>query len=138
VLINTVDTVSKRVFTWASSSRNRAPNDCHSLANLSFRDRVRRGGAVGVRVLLADPGFPGSVSSRGFDNRRALGTLRGLREQPGTSAAKLKDYTRALREVRPDYGPDCPMNPDCLGRNQITICGADLRSVYQKSQGEVG
>jgi len=74
-----------------------------------FRDRVRRGGAVGVRVLLADPGFPGSVSSRGFDNRRALGTLRGLREQPGTSAAKLKDYTRALREVRPDYGPDCPM-----------------------------
>jgi len=29
-------------------------------------------------VLLADPGFPGSVSGRGFDNRRALGTLRGL------------------------------------------------------------
>ena len=101
-----------------------------------FRDRVRRRGAVGVRVLLADPGFPGSVSGRGFDNRRALGTLRGLREQPGTSAAKLKDYTRALREVGPDYGPDCPMNPDCPGRNQITICGADLRSVYQKSQGE--
>jgi len=43
-----------------------------------FRDRVRRGGAVGVRVLLADPGSPGSVSGRGFDNRRALGTLRGL------------------------------------------------------------
>ena len=65
VFINTVDTVSKRVFTWASSSRNRAPNDCHSLANLSFRDRVRRGGAVGVGVLLADPGSPGSVSGRG-------------------------------------------------------------------------
>ncbi len=30
-----------------------------------FRDRVRRGGAVGVRVLLADPGSPGSVSGRG-------------------------------------------------------------------------
>jgi hypothetical protein len=65
VWINTVDTVSKRVFTWGSSSRNRAPNDCHSLANLSFRDRVRRGGAVGVSVLLADPGSPGSVSGRG-------------------------------------------------------------------------
>ena len=30
-----------------------------------FRDRVRRGGAVGVSVLLADPGSPGSVSGRG-------------------------------------------------------------------------
>src|SRR6202011_499410 len=29
-LINTVDTLSKRVFTWGSSSRNHAPNDCHS------------------------------------------------------------------------------------------------------------
>ena len=50
VLVNIVDTVSKWVFTRGSSSRNHAPNDCHSLANRSFRDRVRRAGAVGVRV----------------------------------------------------------------------------------------
>jgi hypothetical protein len=59
-----------------------------------FRDRVRRSGAVGVRVLLADPGFPGSVSGRG-STTDALGTLRALVSNR-ISAAKLKDYTRAL------------------------------------------
>jgi len=83
-----------------------------------FRDRVRRGGAVGVRVLLADPGSPGSVSGRGSTTDEHP-VRWNPREQPGISAAK-KDYTRALREVRPDCGPDC------LGRNPITICGADL------------
>ena len=65
VFINTVDTVSKRVFTWASSSRNRAPNDCHSLANLFLSGSRSARCAVGVSVLLADPGSPGSVSGRG-------------------------------------------------------------------------
>ena len=78
VLINTVDTVSKRVFTWASSSRNHAPNDCHSLANLSFSgSRSARWRCWGQRAA-GRPRFPWLGQWSRVDNRRALGTLRGL------------------------------------------------------------
>ena len=99
VFINTVDTVSKRVFTWASSSRNRPPNDCHSLANLSFRDRVRRGA---VALLGSACCWPTQVplARSVVAGRQPTGTryVERPREQPGISGAKLKDYTRALRE----------------------------------------
>ena len=78
VLINTVDTVSKRVFTWGSSSRNHAPNDCHSLANRSFSgSRSARWRCWGQRAA-GRPRFPWLGQWSRVDNRRALGTLRGL------------------------------------------------------------
>jgi len=55
-----------------------------------FPDRVRRGGAVGVRVLLADPGSPGSVSGRG-STLDGHSYVESPREKPGISAAELKD-----------------------------------------------
>jgi hypothetical protein len=65
VLNTTVDTGSKRVFTWGSSSRNHAPNDCHSLANRSFSgSRSARWRCWGQRAA-GRPRFPGSVSGRG-------------------------------------------------------------------------
>ena len=78
VLDNTVDTGSKRVFTWGSSSRNHAPNDCHSLANRSFsgsrsaRWRCRAPRAAGR------PRLPWLGQWSRVDNRRALGTFEAL------------------------------------------------------------
>jgi hypothetical protein len=78
MLINTVDTVSKRVFTWGSSSRNHAPNDCHSLANRSFSgSRSTRWRCWGQRAA-GRPRFPWLGQWSRVDNRRAVGTLRGL------------------------------------------------------------
>ena len=78
VLNNTVDTGSKRVFTWGSSSRNHAPNDCHSLANRSFS------GSRSARWRCWGPRPAGRLRfswlgqwSR-VDNRRALGTFEAL------------------------------------------------------------
>ena len=97
VLVNIVDTVSKRVFTWGSSSRNHAPNDCHSLANRSFSgSRSARWRCWGPRAA-GRPRFPWLGQWSRVDNRRALGTFEALVSNPGISAAKLKDYTRALR-----------------------------------------
>jgi hypothetical protein len=114
MLANIVDTVSKRVFTCRSSSRNDPPNDCHSLANRSFSgSRSARWRCWGPRAA-GRPRFPwlGQWSRV----RQPTGTryVESPRGQPGTSAAKLRDYTRALREVRPDYGPDCPMDQIAL------------------------
>src|SRR6476660_5120322 len=98
VLVYIVDMVSKRVFTWGSSSRNHAPNDCHSLANRSFSgSRSAQWRCWGPRAA-GRPRFPwlGQWSRV----RQPTGTRYVARppEQPGTAAAKLKDYTRALRE----------------------------------------
>jgi len=65
MLINTVDTLSKRVFTWGLAAETTRRMIVIRWQIVPFRDRVRRGGAVGVSVLLADPGSPGSVSGRG-------------------------------------------------------------------------
>jgi hypothetical protein len=78
VLNTIVDTGSKRVFTWGSSSRNPAPNDCHSLANRSFSgSRSARWRCWGQRAA-GRPRFPWLGQWSRVDNRRALGTLRGL------------------------------------------------------------
>ena len=65
MLVNIVDRVSKRVFTWGLAAETTRRMIAIPWQIVPFRDRVRRGGAVGVRVLLADPGSPGSVSGRG-------------------------------------------------------------------------
>ena len=71
VLTNTVDTVSKRVFTWGSSSRNPAPNDCHSLANRSFSgSRSARWCCWGQRAA-GRPRFPWLGQWSRVDNRFA-------------------------------------------------------------------
>jgi hypothetical protein len=78
VLNTTVDTGSKRVFTWGSSSRNHAPNDCHSLANRSFSgSRSARWRCWGQRAA-GRPRSPWLGQWSRVDNRQALGTLRGL------------------------------------------------------------
>ena len=61
-----------------------------------FRDRVRRGGVVGVSVLLADPG---PLARSVVAGRQPTGArfVKRPREQPGVAAVTLKDDTRALR-----------------------------------------
>jgi hypothetical protein len=107
MLVNTVDTGSKRVFTWGSSSRDPAPNDCHSLANRSFSgSRSARWCCWGQRAAGRPRWFPwlgqwSRVDTRSVvAGRQPTGTryVDRPREQPGIAAAKLKDYTRALRE----------------------------------------
>jgi hypothetical protein len=72
------------------------------LVNRSFSGSRSSRWRCWVRVPLADPDSPGSVSGRGSTTDEHSVRI---------SAAKLNDYARALREVRPDCGPDC------LGRN---------------------
>jgi hypothetical protein len=97
MLVNSVDTVAKRVSTCRSSSRNHAPNDCHSLANRSFSgSRSARWRCWGPRAA-GRPRFPwlGQWSRVG----QPTGTryVERPREQPGTSAAKLRLHARIAR-----------------------------------------
>jgi hypothetical protein len=96
VLINTVDTGSKRVFTWGSTSRNPAPNDCHSLANRSFSGS--RSGAVALLGSACCWPTQVPLARSVVAGRQPTGTryVERPREQPGIAAAKLKDYTRRL------------------------------------------
>ncbi len=75
VLDNIVDTVSKRVFTWGSRAETTRRMIAIPWQIVPFRDRLRRGGAVGSACCWPTQ-VPLARSWPRVDNRRALGTLK--------------------------------------------------------------
>ena len=82
--------VSKRVFTWGLAAETTRRMIVIRWQIVPFRDRVRRGGAAGVSVLLADPGSPGSVSGRGSttDGHSVRHFLKVLGSRRGAASAR--------------------------------------------------
>ena len=95
-----------------------------------FRDRVRRGGVVGVSVPLADPG---PLARSVVAGRQPTGVRFATRprEQPGVAAVTLKDYARASR-LKYDLSVD-EIALDAISYGLRSCLG----TACQKSEGEV-
>jgi hypothetical protein len=102
VLVNSVDNVSKKVFTVGLAAETTRRMVVIRWQIVPLRDRVRRGGAAGAQRAAGRPRSPGSVSGRGSTTDGHLAQLSdALRRYSSPPRDALRRYSSPPPGPRP-------------------------------------